>query len=240
MIEPRRLREEGGSALELALLDAGRRVGASTRTRTRALAALGLAAGPIAAAVAPTHAVGAALAAGSAAAPAPMAAPTAMGALAAKLQFTTTLGKLVAGLSLAGVTAAVPLGTMAWRNYRAAALTAPAAEVARSGSPDATSRQIPTTEPEASTSQSLGRELAALDTARLRLAKRDTSGALEVLDDYSRQFPNGRLALEAEVVRIDALAKSGRSEAAKARATAFLHVHPGSVLAPRVRAYLDD
>src|SRR6185503_8410006 len=57
MIEPRRLREEGGSALELALLDAGRTVAASTRTRTRALAALGLAAGPIAAAVVPTQAV---------------------------------------------------------------------------------------------------------------------------------------------------------------------------------------
>jgi hypothetical protein len=235
MNEPRRLREEGGSALELALLEAGRSVGASTRTRTKALAALGLAAGPLAAAVAPTQAVGA-LAGGAAAAPTPVAAPTAMGALAAKIQLTTTLGKVVAGLTLAGVTAAVPLGTMAWRHYRPTATTSlstparvePRAETAK------------TPEQVAGTSEGLGRELVALDRARLRLAKGDTTGALGALDEYGSRFPSGRLALEAEVLRIDALAKGGRTDAAKVRARAFLRDNPVSVLAPRVRGYLGD
>lgn len=238
MIEPRRLRDEGGSALELALLNAGRTVGASTRTRTKALAALGLAAGPIAAAVAPTQAVGAL----AAAAPAPVAAPAAMGTLAAKLKVTTALTKFVAGLSLAGVTAAVPLGTMAWRNYRESAVVAQTSETRARPRYEASAGPVKTevtaTSEAPTTSESLSRELASLDTARLRLARRDTSGALEVLGDYSRRFPNGRLALEAEVLRIDALAKSGRSEAARARATAFLRDHRGNVLAPRVRAYL--
>jgi hypothetical protein len=236
MNEPRRLREEGGSALELALLEAGRSVGASTRTRTKALAALGLAAGPLAAAVAPTQAVGA-LAGGAAAAPAPGVAPTAMGALAAKTPLATTLGKVVAGLTLAGVTAAVPLGTMAWRHYR------PAATVASSSAPERVEPREETakTQPEAPvTGRGLGRELVALDAARVRLAKGDTAGALGALDDYGRQFPNGRLALEAEVLRIDALARSGRRDAAKARAAAFLRNNPGNVLAPRVRGYLGD
>lgn len=234
MIEPRRLREEGGSALELALLEAGRSVGASTRTRTKALAALGLAAGPLAAAVAPTQAVGAL--AGSAAVPAPGVAPTAVGALAAKAQLTA-LGKVVAGLTLAGVTAAVPLGTMAWRHYRPAA-TASSSAAERAGPRQELVKTQPAEAPV--TSKGLGRELVALDAVRMRLAKGDTSGALAALDDYGRRFPNGRLALESEVLRIDALAKAGRTEAAKAKATAFLRNNPGNVLAPRVRGYLHD
>lgn len=239
MNEPRRLREEGGSALELALLEAGRSVGASTRTRTKALAALGLAAGPLAAAVAPTQAVGA-LAGGAAAAPAPGVAPTAVGALAAKAQLTT-LGKVVAGLTLAGVTAAVPLGTMAWRHYRPAAVTsssAPASASERAGPREEIVEPRPVEAP--AVGKGLARELVALDTARLRLAKGDTAGALGSLDAYGRRFPNGRLALEAEVLRIDALAKAGRTAAAKARAATFLRNNPGNVLAPRVRGYLHD
>lgn len=236
MNEPRRLREEGGSALELALLEAGRSVGASTRTRTKALAALGLAAGPLAAAVAPTQAVGA-LAGSAAAAPAPGVAPTAVGALAAKAQLTT-LGKVVAGLTLAGVTAAVPLGTMAWRHYRPAAVASSPAAAERAGPREELVK--PPTAEAPTNSKGLGRELVALDSARLRLAKGDTSGALGALDEYARRFPNGRLAPEAEVLRIDALAKAGRTEAAKTRATTFLRNNPGNVLAPRVRGYLHD
>ena len=52
--------------------------------------------------------------------------------------------------------------------------------------------------------------------------------------------PAGGCRLEAEVLRIDALAKVGRKDAARQRAEAFLRRHPNSVLATRVRAHVAD
>ena len=63
---------------------------------------------------------------------------------------------------------------------------------------------------------------------------------LDELDAYDRRFPGGRLQIEAEVLRIDALAKLGRKEAARQRAEAFLRRYPNSVLATRVRAHVAD
>jgi hypothetical protein len=97
------------------------------------------------------------------------------------------------------------------------------------------------TKPEAkpATTVALAAELAALDAARSKLNAGDANGALAKLDDYSRSFPRGHLVLEAEVLRIDALAKSGQTDAAKKRAEVFLRRHPNSVLASRVRGYLN-
>ena len=80
----------------------------------------------------------------------------------------------------------------------------------------------------------------ALDAARSKLASGDAAGALTALDAYARNFPHGKLGLEAEVVRIDALAKSGQTVAARKRAEAFMKRHPDSVLASRVRAYAEQ
>jgi len=82
----------------------------------------------------------------------------------------------------------------------------------------------------------LAQELVALDTVRAALAGGDATGALSLLDTYGRAYPHGELALEAEVLRIDALARSGRADVARRRADAFLRRHPNSVLAARVRA----
>jgi TolA-binding protein len=84
----------------------------------------------------------------------------------------------------------------------------------------------------------LAEELASLDSARALLARGDAQGALARLDAYARAYPKGRLQLEAEVMRIDALTKSGQTGAAKKRAEAFLRKYPNSVLASRVRALL--
>lgn len=86
----------------------------------------------------------------------------------------------------------------------------------------------------------LAHELSSLDAARGLLARGDATGALARLDAYGRAYPRGRLALEAEVLRIDALDESGRSDAARVRAEAFLQHHPHSVLAARVRTRLGD
>jgi hypothetical protein len=84
----------------------------------------------------------------------------------------------------------------------------------------------------------LAEELSALDSARAQLAKGDATGALARLDAYNRNYAKGRLQLEAEVLRIDALSKSGQTSLAKRRAETFLRKYPNSVLASRVRALL--
>jgi hypothetical protein len=91
-----------------------------------------------------------------------------------------------------------------------------------------------------SSASALSAELNALDTARSALAGGNPSAALSDLDQYAHQFPHGKLGLEAEVVRIEALAKSGQTATAKKRAQAFMKRHPDSLLASRVRAYAEQ
>ena len=89
-------------------------------------------------------------------------------------------------------------------------------------------------------SVTLAHELSSIDAARGMLARGDAVGALARLDAYGRTYPHGRLSLEAEVLRIDALDVSGHRDAARGRAEAFLQRHPHSVLAARVRTRLGD
>jgi hypothetical protein len=70
---------------------------------------------------------------------------------------------------------------------------------------------------------------------RSRLAAGGAEQALALLEAYERATPRGALRLEAEVLRIDALSRSGRLAQAAQRAKLFLHRHPSSVLAARVR-----
>ncbi len=201
MIDPTRLRKDSDSDLERALLDAGASYQGSSRTRAKTLAALGLA--------------------GSATLLAGTAAATSLTS-AAKLTWT----KLIAGVTLVGAAAAVPVGYQMWQTHddaRRPAVVATASAVAPTGAP--------------ADRLSLTRELAALDAARAELARGEARNALALLDGYAQKHPHGRLELEAEVLRIDALARGGQREAARARAEVFLRRHPNSVLASRVRAH---
>jgi hypothetical protein len=239
--EPPRLGQEGGgSALEQALLAAGRSYGSSATARAKTMAALGVA--------------------GSATLLAGTAQAIPLGTLA-KL----TWGKILAAVSLAGAAAAVP-GYYAWQHHQAAKqaanMTASAALSARAvpatpepaaiaavaeqpaGQSTAATAEL-TGAPVASTRAAgrpitLAHELSTLDAARGMLARGDAGGALARLDRYAHAYPHGRLALEAEVLRIDALDAAGRPDAARARAQAFLDRHPHSVLAARVRTRLGD
>lgn len=83
-------------------------------------------------------------------------------------------------------------------------------------------------------------ELDLIDAARSVSARGDHQDALAILDAYSRTYPRGRLQLEAEVLRIDALARSGQVATARRAAEDFLAKHPKGVLHTRVRAYLHD
>jgi hypothetical protein len=87
---------------------------------------------------------------------------------------------------------------------------------------------------------SLTEELQSLDSARALLSSGNSGGSLRALDEYARSFPQGRLRLEAEVVRIEALAKNGQVNLATKRARSFVARYPKSALASRVRRYLSD
>ncbi|WP_437670390.1 hypothetical protein [Sorangium sp. So ce131] len=253
-MEPRRLLEESDSEFERALLNAGTSYSASPETRAKTLAALGLAG-------AASISASAAAAGASAVAAAPAA--SASTSLAAKVGWT----KLLAALSVVGAVAGVPAGYYAWRAYTAPppaaldrfsdVLAGPVARASLPPPPEARAEEQPAeaaapvddgsggAAPKAASrpagsAAALKAELAALDAARKALAGGDAQGALSRLDAYARAHPRGRLALEAEVLRIDALARSGRLDAARQRATTFLRRHPNSVLATRVRRYVND
>jgi hypothetical protein len=214
--EPNRLSEELGentSSLERALLRAGTSYASSPQTRVRVLAGLGLAAGSTA------------LFTGSAAAASVAASSV------AKLTWT----KLLLGVSLVGATA-VPVGYYAL--HSAAPAGTPAQQRAAVSAP-VVAEPAPAVAA-TPTAALLTEELGALDHARVALVNGEGRRTLDELDAYDRRFPSGRLQIEAEVLRIDALAKLGRKEAARQRAEAFLRRYPNSVLATRVRAHVAD
>ncbi len=240
MMEPRRLLEDSISDVERALLNAGAAYRCSAASRAKTFAALGLAGS-------------AALSAG------------AVGLSATS--FAAKLGwpKLILAVTALGAATALPIGYYVWhhRTSQPAQISAVAVtpadnalEVARSpGEPAATlapeqvtaasddvgvkSAAAPKVEPKGEpSSAALSEELNALDGVRALLSRGDAAGALSHLDTYNKTFPKGRLQLEAEVLRIDALMKSGQTDLAKKRAQVFLSRHPNSVLASRVRALL--
>lgn len=235
MDEPRRLRDDAESTVELLLLEAGASYKSSADARAKTLAALGL----VGTAAVSAGAVG-------------------MG--------SSLLGKAGAGwakvLLLSGLGAGVvaPVGYMTWNRLHSrpveSAKIAMPAEAPKSPAPELVVPPVPAQVPEPETAETpavvapradtkatsasaLAAEVGALDAARAELTSGNPAGALTKLDDYSRAYPHGHLVLEAEVMRIDALAKNGQTDLAKKRAEAFLRKHPNSVLASRVRGFLN-
>jgi hypothetical protein len=284
MTEMRRLLEETESDAERALLQAGRSYRGSRETRSKALAALGLAGSSAivvvtatsGTAVSATATATASASAGTVTASTSVAASvgsTAVGSLAALAG--TSGAKILVALSLAGVGTAVPLGYWALHQrpeppalvHRAGpsrSASAPPASAASNAvvagpaadqgdgpepappPPPADVLAAPAPGPRLRTGGarpvpvSLSQELAALDAARATLARGNAEGALFLLDGYDRSCPRGKLAVEAEILRIDALAKNGQARDARRRAEQFVKQHPTSVLAVRARTYLGD
>jgi outer membrane protein assembly factor BamD (BamD/ComL family) len=80
-------------------------------------------------------------------------------------------------------------------------------------------------------------ESRRLTEARDALRRGDAAGALSTLSELQRAVPGGILGQEREALAIEALAKSGRSSEAQARARAFLQANPTSPHATRVEAF---
>jgi TolA-binding protein len=228
MKDPERLSETGGDP-GAQMLRAARRYRVSDETRQRALAAAGLVAGGT-------------VAAGSKAAAA---------GIALKLRWWVIAG--LVGLSAGGY---FVLGRPARAPSAPAAVVSASAQVeqlpASSQTAVATPSLSASAAPARATSSSgprpaprrapgdLQAELAALDGASKALHQGDAPGALALLDAYGRDFPRGSLAMEATVLRAEALEAAGRHEEAVALARAFVRDHPKSPLVDRMRQIAGD
>jgi hypothetical protein len=230
MDEPERMLDQSVSVLERALLKEGRAYQAPNDLRLRTLAALGVA-------------ISAGLAGG------------ALAWLSAK----SWTAKLVLAVSTMTLLSAIPLSYL-WLGEHApparatpvvtpppppppAASTSPARPIAVPAPTPAVNSPAALapapTRGSPAPGSALRAELAALDAVRSTLAKNDPAAALSFLAAYFRTFPRGRLHPEAEVLRIDALAKAGQGNVAKRYAQEFLRRHPNSVLTARVRSYAE-
>jgi hypothetical protein len=76
-----------------------------------------------------------------------------------------------------------------------------------------------------------------IERARKALAS-EPRRALALTQEHQRRFPAGALAVERDVIALDALARSGQSAEATRRARAFEAKYPKSIHLPRVRALL--
>jgi hypothetical protein len=235
MSEPRRLLEEGGSEVELALLRSARHDAPSAGARRRTLVALGLA-GSVGATVTTTTA-----------------ASTATTALLKWIGVGVLGGMVTVGTvavvqpGVANERAQVASKGFAPEATRKAAVArqittaeappqpaAPPADEAPSARPSA----APADPPHASAKPSLADEVAALDVAREALAAGDAGRTLRALDQHDQRFPGGMLGPEAMVLRIEALILRGDRASAARLGEAFLAAHPRSPHASRLRSLI--
>jgi hypothetical protein len=87
---------------------------------------------------------------------------------------------------------------------------------------------------------SLQSELVLLERARASLEARRSTDALATLDQYERFHAGGALAVEARVMRIEALLVAGRKDEARAGARAFLTAFPHAMQVKHVASMLAE
>ena len=86
----------------------------------------------------------------------------------------------------------------------------------------------------------IGQEIQSIDAARSALRRGDTAEALLALERYRAEHGRtGSLAMEATVLRIEALLRGGNRAEGMRLANSFLASHPKSPYAPRIRALVD-
>lgn len=78
-------------------------------------------------------------------------------------------------------------------------------------------------------------EVGLLARARAALRQSDARGALAAIAEHDARYPSGQFSEELDVLRVEALAGSGRAAEARARAAQFGRQWPGSTYAERVR-----
>lgn len=114
---------------------------------------------------------------------------------------------------------------------------APAAEKARPAGNDRQKQAARgPSAPAAARAPSLAEEIALLDSARRALTKGDTRAALAALDTHAQTFPSGSLRPEAAVLRVDVMVKRGERAAAAEAAKAILEARPTGPYAGHLRS----
>ena len=83
-------------------------------------------------------------------------------------------------------------------------------------------------------------ERTRLEIARTAVARGDGEAALVAIARYKSDFPDGTLAEESEVLRIQALLAAGRTEDAEAATRDFVAKYPRSLALPALRASFPD
>ncbi len=114
-----------------------------------------------------------------------------------------------------------------------AAPAPPTATVVASGVVPVSAARPPSSSIPAST---LRDEIARLDGVLSAVAAADDPRAVRLADDYERRFPRGTFVQEAEILRIEALVREGKRDAASSAADRFLAAYPSSPHAARLRA----
>ncbi|MBN9163502.1 MAG: hypothetical protein BGO98_24625 [Myxococcales bacterium 68-20] len=99
--------------------------------------------------------------------------------------------------------------------------------------------QAPLSPPESRVS-TLSLEIAQVEATRAALAAGDATRTLALLDQYDREFPTGAFAVEVAVLRIEALARAGRTDEARRLGTRFLSEHRMGAFARRVTIALEN
>jgi hypothetical protein len=85
----------------------------------------------------------------------------------------------------------------------------------------------------------LAAERSLLEVARTALSRGDAGAALASLKEHEKRFPGGQLTEEREALYVQALARAGRYEEARARAKRFEKNFPGSMLLPVVQVAVE-
>jgi len=85
----------------------------------------------------------------------------------------------------------------------------------------------------------LAQEVTSLDVVRSELRANRANNALALLAKHSRDFPNGRLAPETDLLRIQALMLSGDRVTAARLAEQFLTRYPSSSYSTKIRELMD-
>lgn len=113
-------------------------------------------------------------------------------------------------------------------------------ETSRSVSPPKDKAPAPAPKPAVSSAAplTLEEETSALQSVQAELRSGQPKAALALLDRYERAARDQHLAAEAQLLRIQALAASGRADAASKLAERFVRAYANSPLVDRARKYL--
>ncbi len=127
-----------------------------------------------------------------------------------------------------------PTSTVVTETKPAAATFEPTFREPELAAPSLPVAKHPRTTTPPSALDSYAAELDLLHRAQTAYAGRDFAGALSLVAEHSRRFPNGRLAEEREALRVRSLTGAGRTAEAHRAAAAFAERFPRSVFVPRL------